>query len=164
MIKLKTYATQNCNGGVLEATDIQYTVTHVEQMLELQSSELRFENMTAENLKIAANMFIYLLTCPFYNIDNIYDEEWFKSRDMFYKDLFNKNTSPDIILLTLNRMMKVTNENKDKKDGKRRAKKLFRRIADYLSLKHGTIQSLLSLAAGNIIDPNISKSLKSEGE
>ena len=70
MIKLKTYYKQNCHGGVLEETDIKYTVTHVEQMLELQSSELRSKNMTAENLEIAANMFIYLLTCPFYNIDN----------------------------------------------------------------------------------------------
>ena len=161
MIKLKTYDKQNCHGGVLEETDIKYTVTQVEQMLELQSSELRFENMTAENLEIAANMFIYLLTCPFYNIDNVYDEKWFKSRDMFYKDLFNKNTSPDIILLTLNRMMKVTNENKNKRYGKQRDKKLLKRIADYLSLKHGTIRSLLSLAAGNVIYPNISKSLKS---
>ena len=53
--------------------------------------------MTEENLKTAANMFIYLITCP----------ESIKPWILFYKDLFT-NQSPDQILLTLNRIMKGT--------------------------------------------------------
>ena len=154
MTKVKSYEKQKCFGGVLEDKDIKSQVSSVEQMLEMESSELRFENMTVENFETAANMFIYLITCPY-----VTDVDLFKSWELYYKDLFNEKTPPDQILLALNRMMKVKNEN----GGKLRASKLFKRIADYLSLNYPTIQRLLSLQAENVINPNISKSIKSEG-
>ena len=57
----------------------------------------RFENMTAEDLKIAAEIFIYMNTCPL--------KEWFLSWRLFYNNLF-ETKFPDQIILTLNRLLK----------------------------------------------------------
>ena len=159
-VKLETdFVGQNCSkGGVFAEKIIKSQVEAVEQMLEVESSELRFENMTEENLENAAKMFIHLAMCI-----GIHSKEWFKSWDLFYKDLFHEKTPPYQIILTLNRMVKLRNVKENA--GKLRAKKLFKRIADHLSLKYGAIQSLLPLGAENMINPHILTSIiKSEGK
>ena len=57
-------------------------VDAVESILKIQSSELRFNNISMEDLKSAAEMFIYLNICPSYDW---YD--WFHSWHLFFKDL-----------------------------------------------------------------------------
>ena len=77
-----------------------------------------FKNMTAEDLKTAAEIFIYMNTCPMKN--------WFGPWYLLYNNLF-KMKSPDIIIATLNRLMKSKNKeffNNNKKLLKR-AKTLF---------------------------------------
>jgi len=88
---------------------IESQVLTFEKYLVTKSSEQRLANMNAEDLQSAAEMFIYLNMCP-----GEYNKEfqpygslqklviaWFT----FYEDLL-KNKSLDIILLTLNRLMK----------------------------------------------------------
>ena len=152
---LSTYIQYSCS--ILPASEkvIETYIETVEQKLAVESSELRIQNMTTENLETAAKMFVYLVTCP---VTNSW-QEWFKSWDLFYTDLFNEKTHPYQIMLTLNRMMNVRYVNNN--DGKVRAEKLFIRITNYLSLKYGAIQSLLPLGTENIINSNISTSIKS---
>ena len=72
-------------------------VAATEQLLGIESSELKFQNMSERNLKIAAQVFIYLNACPReYN-------SWIE----FYNVLF-ETQSPSQILLTLNRIMQET--------------------------------------------------------
>ena len=82
---------------------IESNVAAVEQMLNITSSDLVFNNITPSTLKAAAEMFMYLNSCSFDLIPLV----------KFFKDLL-MNKSPDIILLTLNRLLKVrdTSENK----------------------------------------------------
>ena len=80
----------------LYSNNFQVTqVAAVENQLNVVPTHIRFQNMTIEDLKNAAEMFMYLNTC----IGSL--KPWF----VFYKDLF-KNKSPDLIILTLNRIMK----------------------------------------------------------
>ena len=69
----------------------------VEQKLQIESSEQIIETLTNDELKTAAELFVYLNMCP----GTI--KPWIK----FYKDLF-QTQSPDQIILTLNRLMKGT--------------------------------------------------------
>ena len=92
---------------------IESNVAAVEQMLNITSSDLVFNNITPSTLKAAAEMFMYLNSCSFDLIPLV----------KFFKDLL-MNKRPDIILLTLNRMLKV----KDKTDThhfKRTLRKIF---------------------------------------
>ena len=84
----------------------------VEKEMGIESSEMRFENMTVENINIAGELFIYLNTCPG-NFDNDMDmtpnQIWFQKWFRFYHDLF-KTRTPYQILLTLNRVMKINSK------------------------------------------------------
>ena len=104
-------------------------VEAVEQLLQIESSEQINETLTNEELQTAAEMFIYLNSCP---------TKWSKSWSSFYKDLF-LSLPADQIILTLNRMMKTKRSEEDKL----RAKKLMRRTSNLLSLNFERIQSLL---------------------
>ena len=82
-------------------------VRAVEQMMNIESSEQINETLTDEALQTAAEMFIYLSTCP------KHDMKWFLSWSSFYTDLFRTQPA-DQIILTLNRMMKTeTLQDKD---------------------------------------------------
>ena len=106
----------------------------MEQKLQIESSEQIDESLTIDELKTAAEMFLYLNTCP--------DSSWFKSWTLFYKDLF-LSQSADQIILTLNRMMKTkTTETSQDNDGKVRAKKLMKRVKSLMILKYEEIQDL----------------------
>ena len=106
-------------------------VKAVEQMLNIESTEQINDTLTNEELKTAAEIFLYLNTCP---------SSMFKSWILFYEDLFLTQPA-DKIILTLNRMMKT--ETSHDKDGKLRAKKLLQRTAQLLSLQYEDIGNFL---------------------
>ena len=106
-------------------------VKAVEQMLQIDSSDQINDTLTNEELKTAAEMFLYLNTCP---------DVWFKDWFSFYSDFF-LNQPADRIILALNRMTKIASP--QNKYGKLRAEKLLQRTARLLSLKFEEIQSLL---------------------
>ena len=109
-------------------------VKALEQKLQTESSEEINDALTNEDLKTAAEMFLYLITCP--------NTPWFRSWSSFYTDLF-LTRSADKIILTLNRMMKTeTSKDMDAKDAKVRAEKLLKMSTRLLSLKYEQIQSL----------------------
>ena len=142
----------------------------VEKKLEVESSDLIFDTINNKELKVAAEMFIYMNTCPAFLTANSMDippqdfENWFKSWFIFYKDLFHKKPA-DQILLTLNRMMKIKSLTNLK--GKLRAENLLKRASDLLGLKYERIQSML-LPAGSPDsinnDTTISIELSKKGE
>ena len=123
----------------------------IEQLLELESSKMRHNNVKADSLKIASEMFIYLNICPgkldtkWYSSQ--YLELWFQAWYKFYKNLF-KTESPEQIILSLNRMMKSNNFRN--KDGRIMAEKLLKKTASMLSLKLNDIQSMLGKGTRNI--------------
>ena len=96
-IRFKTLTSQfRCGENHLLNNQVSQ-VKAVEQYLKIESSDLKFENMTNGKLKIAAQTFIYLALCP--GKYNAWTE--------FYKNIF-KAQSPSQILLTLNRIIKET--------------------------------------------------------
>ena len=104
----------------------------IEEKLGFESSEVRFENITSGDLKIAAEIFVYLRTCP--GTDEGL-RTWFTSWSSFYEDLFKTHTLNKVIL-TLNRMMKT-------EESKIRSEKLLKRVAKYIPLKYKKIQRML---------------------
>ena len=105
-------------------------VEELEKMLQIESSEYINETLSNEELKTAAEMFLYLVACP---------SKLLKSWSSFYTDLF-LTQPPDQIILTLNRMMKT--DTSHDKDAKVRAEKLLKRSKSLMSLKYKEIQSL----------------------
>ena len=106
-------------------------VNLLENQLGIQSTEVKFENIGRENLKTAAEIYIYLNTCP----DSL--KPWF----LFYQDLFH-NQSPNQIILTLNRMMKSRRTSQNENFLKI-AKTIFKEASTLLSLKYEEIQNLI---------------------
>ena len=92
--KLTTSLDSDCitNDNIIKAQ-----IEKLEKQLKIKPSQFAFENMTSEELKPAAEMFLFMGVCP----GTL--KPWF----VFYKNLFEKD-SPHQILLTLNRLMKGT--------------------------------------------------------
>ena len=90
--------------------------------------------LTPEDLKIAADMFIYLNLCP--SAESV--QIWLRTMSTFFDDLFKKKPANEIIL-TLNRMMKTKYDT----DGNIFAQKIFKRASSLLALKYEEIQRLL---------------------
>ena len=67
---------------------ISGAVTEIEHLLEIESSYLIFKNMTTNNLKIAAEMYLYL--CTF--------REKSLSWSVFYKNLLQTDDVGQILL------------------------------------------------------------------
>ena len=88
------------------------------------------ENITEESLRTAADMYLYLITCP----------AMFESWLMFYSELFLK-ASPDQIVLTLNRILKLGNLQKYK-TFKTVGGHLFKRVTQLFSLQYPELQNL----------------------
>ena len=126
---------------------------------EIDSSYDTFENMTTEDLTTAAEMFIFLNTCPPSDEANM--QQWFTSWSKFFKDMF-ETQSPEIILLTLNRLTKI------KDDGFIRvSENLFKRLASSLKLKYKDIQNLLPDSGRNFSlmeDTQVKESLNLKGK
>ena len=128
-IKYETPLDMSCDNNNILSSDVRLSqVSAVEQILEIDPLN-QIEALTDEELQTAAEMFIYLNSCP---------TKWSKSWSSFYKDLFLTQPTNQIIL-TLNRMMKT----KRSEDGKLRAEKLMKRTSNLLSLNFERIQSLL---------------------
>ena len=125
----------------------------LEQKLNINSSEVRFQNITLDELKSAAEMFIYLNICP----------GSLKPEFQFFDDLFKKKT-PYLIILTPNRLKKGVN-NQQTVFFKMIAQSLLNRIAKMLSLKYEDLMSilpgLLNNASSNT-DPSSFTSFKKE--
>ena len=90
--------------------------------------------MTKENLITAAEMFIYLNTCPF---DGDL-QRWFLSWYNFYIDLF-KYRPKDEIILTLSRLM--NNRHSISSNVQIWNEKLFQKSAIILSLKYDALNN-----------------------
>ena len=120
--------------GLYNGKERKSLVTAVEKDLKVKSSELTFKNMTTENLKTAAEMFIYLNTCPYGR--NL--EKWFLSWYNFYIDIFQYKPKDEIIL-TLSRLM----NSRHSKNSNIQIwnEKLFRESAIILSLKYDEINN-----------------------
>ena len=115
-------------------------MSYLDQITKMEEqSESIFENVTREDLKTAAEMFIYLNTCP--HTESL--KVWFKGRYKFLCELF-QTKPPKQIILTLNRMMKWD----PTKNTDAVAEKLFIKIAELLSLQFEGLQSILP--GGNI--------------
>ena len=110
-----------------------YQIEAVEKHFKAKPHLQRLTNMTIKDLEIAGKMFIYLNTCPSDGGDlQIWFESWFK----FYHNLFS-NQTPEKIILTLNRLMKTN------KEGKQRARKLFKSLTMILSLSYEHIHNMI---------------------
>ena len=157
---LKDYPKYCFSEGLYESAS--YKMDHVktvERILKIESSELRFNNISIEKCKVAAEMFIYLNICPKYDWYN-----WFNSWNLFYNDLFN-NHAPDEILLTLNRIMKSDIAHNDLKDEITVAEKLFRKLTKLSGLTFiDKLQNMLPGGAKNISGKNgHGKNINNEG-
>ena len=117
-------------------SDVQ--VKKLEQKLNINFSEVRFQNITLDELKSAAEMFIYLNICP----------GSLKPEFQFFDDLFKKKT-PYKIILTLNRLKEGDN-NPDTVFFKMIAQSLLNRTAQLLSLKYEEIISMLPGLLNNV--------------
>ena len=92
---VKSRASLDCENTMLTNEGMLSLLKEVEQILQIESSEQMNETLTNEELRPAAEMFVYLSMCP----------NAIKPWLLFYKDLF-QTKSPDHIILTLNRIMK----------------------------------------------------------
>ena len=132
-IKAKLSFEKSCtNDGIYNCrefdNEIKPQVDELQKVLKINATDEINENVTKENLNVAAEMFLYINSCskPL--------KPWF----IFYQELF-QNHSPDQIILTLNRIMKT---NRDKKLLSI-SKKLLHKINSLLSLKYEEIENVI---------------------
>ena len=85
-VKFNVSLTTDCSEGIYGNYARERIVKYVEQELKVNSSEESFENMTAKDLKNAAEFFIYLNACP--HTDTL--KSLFILWADFYADLFTK--------------------------------------------------------------------------
>ena len=105
-------------------------IEDLSKVLNLNSSGDVDTDVTDSTLKTAADMFLYLNSCP----DDL--RSWF----LFYEDLLSKK-SLEVILLQLNRILKGGYSQNNKKL-KTIAKKVFERVTILFSSKYKEIQNI----------------------
>ena len=105
-------------------------VEDLSKILNLNTSGDVDTDVTDSTLKTAADMFLYLNSCP----DDL--RSWF----LFYEDLLSKK-SLEVILLQLNRILKGGYSQNNKKL-KTIAKKVFERVTTLFSSKYKEIQNI----------------------
>ena len=112
----------------------------VEEELRVKSSDEIIEDITTDKLKNAADIFFDLNTSPSINPNY---ETWAKTWATFIQDLF-ENNSPNEIILTLNRLMKVKTESLSKIviEYKEILEKIFKEVSILLSLKNEDLKKL----------------------
>ena len=143
-IKSKTEFGNDCHDSPhIEDDDILSLVTAIEIELNINSTEEIFENVTKHNLKTIGELFIYLYSCskPLKN--------WLN----YYEDLF-QNQPPDIILLSLNRILKgkKTIQNSHFKT---LARKLLNQYTCLLSLQYQDIGKLHRMQKPSLSSKNL---------
>ena len=120
-----------CSGGMYHISAINSQIVEVGKKLNVQLSERTLENMASAHLEKAAEMFIYLNLC-------LSSDEWGNKWFSFYSDLFKTKTL-DVIILTLNRILKTSQTS----DDIRMAKSLLIKTTTLFSLNHQKIRSLI---------------------
>ena len=119
--------------------EMEFTVDSIEEELEkygFENKNTDVENFIAHNeineniFEEAGKMFIYLNICPKFMFD------WTK----LYFDLL-QNSSPDILILTLNRIITI-GKIKEDETVTNIARTIFDKITHKLSLKHQTIDRI----------------------
>ena len=115
---------------------IMIKVTAIEKELDIKTFTNKYQDISPKTLKIAAEMFLYLYSRPHFtnNTNTRLFRRWFG----FYRKLF-KTTTPDKIILTLNRMLKQ--EREESTHG--RVDAVWEKTGTLLSLKYEQIQSVL---------------------
>ena len=138
-IKIEEDSSQRiCNTfGVISKSStfsVLSAVKQVEDRLGLVSTDEVFENMTSEELlETAGEMYLYLISC-YPIVDTV---------TAFYENMF-RTLPPDVILMTLNRIIK-SKENSDIKYifvVRSTAEKLFSKITTEFSLHYQHIQNI----------------------
>ena len=165
-IKLETPIVTNCSpfsGGMYYYYDSGLAETQFEafeQQLNIGSTykDLKIRNVKPEDLKMAAEMFIYLNACP----ETPSLKHWFDTWHRFYTIVF-ATQSKDQIILTLNRFMKsIEHQNIF---GRVSAQKLFKRASKLFSLKSTKIQDILpGMAADEATLNQTVQGLNTEGK
>ena len=134
-IKTETSIYQACTKeGLYEYDNILNQMVEVGIRLKMVMSVDRLENMEPDELKKAAEMFLYINACP----DPFFEQNTFMAFLKFYPDLF-ANKSPDLILLTLNRIKKTSNS-QYAKDLNIINEKIFKKAADLFRQKYEELE------------------------
>ena len=136
-VKVKSPVNQ-CTKGILEDSHIEKQVNKIESKVYVtppDSPESVLENMDNTTLKHAADMFIYLNSCP----------QSIKSWILLYKDLIMWKTR-DVLVLTLNRILKAESVNEND-DFKEIAKNILEKVQIDLSLRY---KEILNINIGQI--------------
>ena len=122
-VKLETSLAIPCENFGLY-TDKLSQVLKLEQELKIKSSDQRFGNISSEDLKTASYIFIYINLCP----------GKIKPWIIFFQDLFQ--TQPlDQIILTLNRVVRITSNNFQSEFFKNLSGTLLEKVKNSVSLK-----------------------------
>ena len=117
---------------------IQSNIRAVEFKLKFVSSDLVFQNITDKKLAIAADMFLYLNSCTFELMSLV----------QFFNDLF-MNQNPDLIILTLNRILKIK-ESPATKGLIRVVQALLKNVTKLFSRKYQRIENMTWEGMGNL--------------
>ena len=137
-IKVHLKWDQSCRSdGLYNGKD--ENIKTLEKELGIVSSQAVFQNLSKRELKAAAEMYIYLNTCPYSKAYYGANKAWFRSWYNFYKDLFSSQPV-DIIILTLNRIM--NSKLSQYKDTQEWNERLFNGSSKILSLKYQAIQNM----------------------
>ena len=144
-VKVKSPVNQ-CTKGILEDSHIEKQVNKIESKVYVTppgSPEIILENMDNTTLKHAADMFIYLNSCP----------QSIKSWILLYKDLIMWKTR-DVLVLTLNRILKAESIGQND-EFKEIAKSILEKVQIDLSLQYKEILNINngkmeSMPGGNI--------------
>ena len=144
-VKVKSPVNQ-CTKGILEDLHIEKQVNKIESKVYVtppDSPESILENMDNTTLKHAADMFIYLNSCP----------QSIKSWILLYKDLILWKTR-DVLVLTLNRILKAESIGQND-EFKEIAKSILEKVQIDLSLQYKEILNINngkmeSMPGGNI--------------
>ena len=129
-VKLETSLAIPCENFGLY-TDKMSQVLKLEQELKIKSSNQRFRNMSAEDLKTASYIFIYINLCPGKT------KPWI----IFFQDLF-QNQPLDQIILTLNRVVRITSNNFHSEFCKKLSLMLLEKIKNSVSLKDTALKGI----------------------
>ena len=151
-VKANTSIDLNCNRDGLYSIALSDQVAAVEKELGVEAYTQLLKNITFAELKAAAEMYLYLNTCP--RTDEL--KFWFKEWIKFFEELFK--TSPQHIILTLNRL--INNDSAQNMEVKRMAEQLFKRITSLFSINFEDLQNLLH---GNEITEVASKNMNFAG-
>ena len=115
--------------SLYDSDTVESFVKELEQLLDIEPTEVLLEFEDKNTFKKVAESFLHLASYP----------KTLKPWFLFYEDLFKK--SPDVILLTLNRIMKARND-PDKQSFKQIAQNLFQIFASTFGLQYQDFRNI----------------------